>query len=836
MLLNGAFSRAKTKRIIVFVVLALVAILFSGCDFLGGHKEEFFLIVNWVEEHGQVFIQPNQGKYEKGTKVNLLASPLEGWKFSHWEGDAEGTEPETLVIMNSDKSITATFIKGGYSLAVKTEGGGTVAIKPEKEIYSYGDQVELTPLPFEGWGFSEWTGEKETKEDTINITITRDTVLTAIFLEIFTFNIEIEGEGLVVRDPSESEYLKGTIVELEAIPGEGWYFSCWQDGIEGSERITQVVMDADKLIRAVFKEEEYNLTVSTIGSGIVVKNPEKDSYLFGDPVTLTAEPETDWNFSHWEGDAEGTAEEIDIIMNSDKNITAYFTRPGAQASGTITIEHNWPRSAVEQGLESRNKTTQPGKENVKTMGLENYKPGEMIIKFHPVTAQADMDSVFRGLNLEVIDQLKSLNAYLVKTPGQFIEAEIEMARMMGGVLYAGPNYTVRACIKLPDDPLYVNQWNYPQIRLPQAWNITTGSSDIRIAVLDTGVDAGHPDLGENVAVALGYNFIDDNSNTNDFNGHGTHVAGTIGANTNNNEGVAGVMWGCTIIPVKVLDDNGSGSTWEVASGILYAAGLEEPYLTEPAHIINLSLGGPDKCEVMEEAVQKAEKKGVIMVAASGNNNSSGELLYPAEFPETIAVGAVNYNYQDEPQRAYYSNNGPLLDVVAPGGDGTGGILSTYFSINGNKVYNYDNFIGTSMATAHVSGAIGLMLSGGIQTNEVREILHNTSMDLGEEGFDEEYGHGLINTYWAVNNVQNIKVLVGNRKGNVIDTVLETKIDLRSQAYEIEGIPGGEYRIYAWIDVKRNGVIEPGDYLAGSHLIDFNEEGEVDLVLLMKEVD
>jgi len=470
------------------------------------------------------------------------------------------------------------------------------------------------------------------------------------------------------------------------------------------------------------------------------------------------------------------------------------------------------------------------------MDLENYKPGEMIIKFHPVTAQADRNSVFQGLNLEVIDQLTSLNAYLVKTPGQFIEAEIEMASMMAGVLYAGPNYTVRACVTLPDDPLYGYQWHYPQIRLPQAWSITTGSSDIRIAVLDTGVDAGHPDLGDNVAVASGYNFIDDNSDTNDFNGHGTHVAGTIGANTNNNEGVAGVMWDCTIIPVKVLGDNGTGETWQVASGILYAAGLEEPYLADPAHIINLSLGGPGKCEVIEEAVQKAANQGVIMVAASGNNNNSGELLYPAEFPETIAVGAVNYNYQDAPERAYYSTYGPLLDVVAPGGDGTGGILSTYFAINGNKVYKYSCFQGTSMATAHVSGAIGLMLSRGIKPNKVREILHRTSMDLGEEGFDEEYGHGLINTYWAVNNVQKIKVLVGNRNGNVIDSVWETKIDLRSQAYEIEEIPGGEYRIYAWIDVKGNGVIESGDYLAESYLIDFYEEREVELDLILTEVE
>lgn len=568
--------------------------------------------------------------------------------------------------------------------------------------------------------------------------------------------------------------------------------------------------------------------------GQVFIQPHQGKYEKGTEVNLLASPEEGWKFSHWEGDARGTEEEIEIIMDSDKNLTAHFTGPGARASGTISIEHNWPKSVVEEGLASSKTTPAPERKDVKGMDYGQYKPGEMIIKFYPVTVQAEKNSVFQALNLEVIDQIKTLNSYLVKTPGQFIDAEIRMAGQMPGVAYAGPNYLATACVKYPNDQLFGDQWHYPQIRLPQAWATTTGSSNIRIAVLDTGVDVSHPDLGDNVDVASGYNFKNNNSDTNDFHGHGTHVAGTIGANTNNIEGVAGVMWDCTIIPVKVLDDEGNGYYWQIEKGILYAAGLEEPYLSDQAHIINMSLGGLSYCPLLEEAVQKAANAGVIMVSASGNDR--GALRYPAGYQETIAVGAVNYNYQNEPERAYYSNYGPLLDVVAPGGDGKGSILSTYFTTNGSKVYRYSYFQGTSMATAHVSGAIGLMLSRGIQPNKIREILHRTGMDLGEEGFDDEHGHGLINTYWAVNDVQKIKILVGNRDGEIINSVFEKEVDLKSQDYELEGIPWGEYRIYGWIDIKRNGIIEPGDYLVESYLIDFNEENILEFDLVLTEVE
>jgi len=530
-------------------------------------------------------------------------------------------------------------------------------------------------------------------------------------------------------------------------------------------------------------------------------------------------------------------------MEQDKTVLAIFTNNNS-VTGEIVLDHNWPFSAVENAVVDGKTTPQPTKLNFESFNHYDYVPGQMIVKFHPITTQTEKSSVFQARNLEILDRINYLNAYVVKTSSPDIHNDIAAVQSFSSVAHAEPNYTARTLTNIPNDSYYNWQWHYPQIRLPQAWSINTGSSSVRIAVLDTGIDTGHPDLGNNVDVASGYNFVDNNTDTMDWNNHGSHVAGTIGADTNNNQGVAGVMWDCSIIPVKVLGDGGSGSYWGIAQGILYAAGLtEDPAIPEPVQIINLSLGGPNNSSILREAVKAAAEAGVIMVGASGNNN--GSILYPALYPEVIAVGAVDYNYPDAPQRAPYSNYGDELDLVAPGGntevdsnnDGNpDGVLSTWFPRGGPKDYDYSFFQGTSMATPHVAGVIGLMLAEGIPTNRVREIIQRTSIDLGSTGFNHYYGHGLINAYWAVNDVQHIRILVGNRIGNEIEAVKEKEIDLRATNYSIEDIPPGEYRIYAWIDVLGSNLIEPGDYLAQSEKIEFGQ-GKIyykDLILFEQE--
>jgi len=149
---------------------------------------------------------------------------------------------------------------------------------------------------------------------------------------------------------------------------------------------------------------------------------------------------------------------------------------------------------------------------------------------------------------------------------------------------------------------------------------------------------------------------------------------------------------------------------------------------------------------------------------------------------------------------------------------------------------YGGFTGTSMSAPHVSGVAGLMLSTGIEHRDVRGTLHRTSMDLGSEGFDPYFGHGLVNANWAVNNVDEIKVLVGERQGDEIETVLETSLDLEEKSYSLTGVPAGNHRVYGWIDVQGTGTIDPGDYLAKTGEIEFSADGEYVFDLVLKEYD
>jgi serine protease len=225
------------------------------------------------------------------------------------------------------------------------------------------------------------------------------------------------------------------------------------------------------------------------------------------------------------------------------------------------------------------------------------------------------------------------------------------------------------------------------------------------------------------------------------------VAGTIAALSNNYVGVAGVNWGGSgstkILPIRILGPDG-GSSFNVAQGIVYA-------VEHGAKVINMSIGSTGPSSAVENACLYGYDNDVILVAAAGNDNSG--LRYPAKYSETFAVGAVRYDWQ----RAYYSNYGPELDFVAPGGDITvdqngdsygDGVLSTSWSIDSGNGYFYMQ--GTSMAAPHVAGVIALMISNGLTgVEEIRDILKSTARDLGDFGFDNYYGYGLIDAYSAV---------------------------------------------------------------------------------------
>jgi len=391
------------------------------------------------------------------------------------------------------------------------------------------------------------------------------------------------------------------------------------------------------------------------------------------------------------------------------------------------------------------------------------------------------------------------------------------------ISYAEPNYSYYALtVNHPDDTYYSYQWNYSQIRLPQAWSSSTGSSNVRIAVLDTGISSNHPDLAGQIDETDGYNVIADNNNFNDLEGHGTHVAGIIAAATNNNRGVAGIMWDCTLVPVKVLENN-VGSWVDIARGIRYAAGLTEaPQISQPVDIINLSLGGANKSETVKAAVEEAREEGIIIVAAAGNLGEKG-LLYPAAFSEVISVGAVDFNYPEEPGLTGYSNYSSELDVLAPGGDlkedssnrgWKDGILSTYTS-NGSSFSasaDYKFMEGTSMAAPHVSGVIGLMLANGFSRDQdrVRSILKSTSMQLA--GISQDIGNaGLLNAYWALHRPDNITVYLLREESGQLVAWGKQELPVSGGIVNFSGLPPGKYQLQAHLDVQSTGERDPGDY-------------------------
>jgi type VII secretion-associated serine protease mycosin len=275
-----------------------------------------------------------------------------------------------------------------------------------------------------------------------------------------------------------------------------------------------------------------------------------------------------------------------------------------------------------------------------------------------------------------------------------------------------------------NDPLRPQQWALDQVPFESAWSVTRGSGVI-VAVIDSGVEASHQDLTG--SVMPGKDYVQANSDGRiDPNGHGTHVAGIIAAHVNNALGIAGAAPDVRIMPVRVLDANGGGVASNVAKGIIWAA-------DHRARVINLSLGGGPAPGV-EQAIQYANSKGAVVIAAGGNNATTGNApMYPAAYPEAIAVAAVDSNLA----HPSFSNTGSYIDVAAPGV----GIVSAW----GTSPTAYASATGTSMATPYASAEAALIIAAheSLSAARVTQILEGTARDLGPAGVDPMFGHGLI---------------------------------------------------------------------------------------------
>ncbi|MGG2954848.1 S8 family peptidase [Geobacillus stearothermophilus] len=339
-----------------------------------------------------------------------------------------------------------------------------------------------------------------------------------------------------------------------------------------------------------------------------------------------------------------------------------------------------------------------------------------------------MEAAIRGQLVKRLDHV-----FVFRSHEQMYEDMRRYFRTLSTVEYCEPNYIymqndLSRPVETPNDSFYARyQWNLPAIHTEAGWTLSRGKQTVPVAIIDSGVDLTHPDLIRRLGP--GYNVLADDRSPNDENGHGTHVAGIIASQPNNDEGVAGITWFNPIMAVKALNADGYGTSIDVAKGIRWA-------VDHGAKVINLSLGNYQPSSVLEEAIRYADAHDVVLVAASGNDSTS-QPSFPAAYPEVISVGAV------DPDLSYalYSNYGEYIDVVAPGTN----IASTFAG------HQYAALSGTSMAAPHVAALAALIRSVNprLSNDEVRSIILESADDLGERGKDPYYGYGLINVYRAL---------------------------------------------------------------------------------------
>ncbi len=503
-----------------------------------------------------------------------------------------------------------------------------------------------------------------------------------------------------------------------------------------------------------------------------------------------------------------------------------------------------------------------------------FVPGEVIVKFRDGIRSQGISSLqaqVSGASVNIA-RVRSLGSALPRTElfraNTDAAGTLEMARQLGqrsDVEYAELNY-ISHILKVPNDPNYVAQWHYKNMNLENAWDITDGTKNpVTVAVVDTG-STNHPDL-QGTFVG-GYDFVTDPAEAGDNDGrdanptdlggksgyHGSHVAGTIAAQTNNGVGVAGVNWGAKVVPVRVLGINGSGPNSDISEGIQWAAGIHVdgvPDNPNPAKIINLSLGGDRSCSPSEQDLFNSIKaKGVIVIAAAGNENDDAMNHSPASCNNVITVGATG----PDNTRAPYSNYGPRIDVMAPGGDSTqsitvgsktypAGVLSTILDDKNNGKPVYAFYDGTSMATPHVAGLVSLMLSKdpNLSFDTVLSRLKASSTALSAQACKRpnasDCGPGLVDALKALTGTGTTPPPPGPiappppTTGNSVTYVGAFKCALANDCttvdkdslvlikvqggklelpFKLEGLTSGTYIAVGWQDINNNRTPDDGD--------------------------
>ena len=352
-----------------------------------------------------------------------------------------------------------------------------------------------------------------------------------------------------------------------------------------------------------------------------------------------------------------------------------------------------------------------------------YLADELLVQPKAGVSKGKIAEIIAGEGATMVGEIPQIRVKQIKVPAHALERVKEALSRNPHVNFVEYNYLAEPTAT-PNDNYYSSQWHLPKISAPQGWDISTGSGNVVIAILDTGVDPTHPDLSEKLVP--GYNFYDNNTNTSDVYGHGTAVAGSAAAISNNYNGVAGVAWNSPIMPLRISDASGWATYSAMASAMTYAA-------DRGAKVINISFAGTSSSSTLQNAVNYAWNKGAILFASAGNY-STNTPYYPAACNNAVSVSATT----SSDSLASFSNYGNWIDISAPG-------VSIYTTLNGG---GYGSKSGTSFSSPITAGLAALIFSANpLLTNaEVVEVLLENADDLGASGYDPYYGWGRINVY------------------------------------------------------------------------------------------
>jgi len=353
-----------------------------------------------------------------------------------------------------------------------------------------------------------------------------------------------------------------------------------------------------------------------------------------------------------------------------------------------------------------------------------WVPGRLLVKPNPGLPDAELDKILKPHGGKSVGKIEGINVHIVELPvGTSEEAIAALLAKNPHLKFAERDVYLKPSGST-NDTYYASEWHVPKIGASTAWDSSTGVGQV-IAILDTGIDAAHPDFAGKLVT--GWNFYDNNADTSDVNGHGTGVAGAAVTLANNSLGVAGVAYGAMLMPVRIASPSATATGSTIASGLTWAA-------DQGADVANISYEGVCGNSTIESAAQYMKDKGGVVVVAAGN---SGTQLSVAASTTMLCVSATD----SSDTKTSWSSYGSYVDLAAPGND----IYST------TKGGGYAKWWGTSVASPVVAGTVALMKAANpsLGPADVEGLLFSTAVDLGAAGFDNSYGNGRVNAAAAV---------------------------------------------------------------------------------------